>query len=677
MAKRHKPMSDAELLAFLDGYVSQAVGNEDGELAQERQEVLQYYKGDRPLHTKRGSSRYVSTDTYDAVEAMHAQLLETFSAGHKLVRFAPQGAEDTSTADAITEYVAYVIHRQNPGYALFSDTIKDGLMYRQGVVKIWWQQEEETVEEEITQPMSGASLGQLLMADPEIEPDVEEVAPDLYMGTLRKTTMGGQVKIAVVPPHEFLMATKARNLETCPFIAHRTLKGRSDLIGLGLDPKEVDEVMAKGEDYDEAFEGIEDAERFKGMDDGIVSGLNEKWRRVWLHECYVRLDLDGTGDALWMIQKVQDKLLHKEKVQRHPFVIFTPIRLPHSLLGNNFAARIVPSQNSKTALMRAILDHTAVTINPRFLVKNGALAKPSELMDNRLGGIVNVSDPASSVLPLIPPPLNPYVFQSLQLLDQDLEDTSGISRLSQGLNKDAVSKQNSAALVEQLTTNSQTRQKVIARNFATTFLVPLYQLVADLVVENEQSEKIVEVAGQWTPVDPKAWGERRDVVAEVHLGYGEQDKECEKWLLLHQLMASDPMIGSLYGYDKRFNLYRKVFELKGVKDIATYLPPPAVAQPQPDPASQAQMQMAMEELNLKKRQQALEEAKFQFEQQKFMHEAGMAKVELQKDTVEFQAEHALEVRKQLHDEKIDNAEVQIMQQSADSDSLTAIASPNS
>ena len=82
--------------------------------------------------------------------------------------------------------------------------------------------------------------------------------------------------------------------------------------------------------------------------------------------------------------------------------------------------------------------------------------------------------------------LNPYVFQTMQLLQENLEENTGVSSLSTGMNKDAVSKQNSAALVEQLATMSQQRQNHL--NFANQFVKPLFRGYT-LVVENGRRKK--------------------------------------------------------------------------------------------------------------------------------------------------------------------------------------------
>jgi hypothetical protein len=71
------------------------------------------------------------------------------------------------------------------------------------------------------------------------------------------------------------------------------------------------------------------------------------------------------------------------------------------------------------------------------------------------------------------------------MLKANKEETTGISALSQGLNKDAISTQNSQGLVGDLVALSQVRQKVVARNFA-IFVLQLWQKVYKCVVENDR-----------------------------------------------------------------------------------------------------------------------------------------------------------------------------------------------
>ena len=175
----------------------------------------------------------------------------------------------------------------------------------------------------------------------------------------------------------------------------------------------------------------------------------------------------------------------------------------------------------------------------------GGLTNPRELLDNRLGGLVNVTRP-DAISPLEQAPLNPFVYQTLELIKSQTEETTGISSLSQGLNKDAISSQNSDAMVERLVSLSQTRQKVIARNFANNFLIPLYLKVYSLVVAKEDKEKIVELAGNWVKVKPSSWRDRKSVSVSLHLGYREHESEAQKRLEMAAFVTQSPAFAPMF-----------------------------------------------------------------------------------------------------------------------------------
>jgi DNA-binding transcriptional MerR regulator len=390
-----------------------------------------------------------------------------------------------------------------------------------------------------------------------------------------------------------------------------------------------------------------------------------------VYEAYIMIDVEGTGVAeLYKVIKAGNVLLDKEKVIRKPFVTFVPLPTPHSFYGNNFADKVVATQNARTVLTRSILDHAMITNNPRYTVVKGGLTNPRELIDNRVGGIVNISRP-DAIAPMPQSSLNPFIFQTIQMLDEDKEDTTGVSKISQGLNKDALSQQNSAAMVEQLATMSQQRQKIIARNFAVQFVKPLYSLVYELVCENESQERIVELSGSYVACDPRKWREKRDVAVELHLGYGEQEKEAQKYLALHTLMTSDPNLSKMYQQQNQYELASKIMELSGIKEVGNYLTnPQSLPEEGPDPAVEMQMQMAQKQLELQERQTALAETKAQVEAQ-----ISQMKIELEKAKVENQ--HAIQSdnldlkEEQLrHKKLIDSAELVLAQQA---DEITAIA----
>ena len=676
MAKKlkEKKLSDDNIVALIDEQIGLSVGYADSELSTERAKIIDYYNGTLPKPVHEGNSKYVSLDVYDAVESLKAALLETFSAGNKTVRFAAQNEDDVEKAKVCTEYTDYVVHRQNDIYTVMSEAIHDGLIARAGVVKVFWEDSVEYDYEEFTD-ITDSELNMLLAQEGVELTDSKTDELGLISGTISIEQDTSQVVIENVAPEEFLIETQAKSLDDVNFCAHRTKKTLSDLRLEGYSEKLLNKIGEHSDvDLDtspEVLARFDNVGNFRGTKSG---GYQEQVRSVMVHEAYIMLDVEGSGVAeLHRVIKAGNVLLLKEKTNRKPFVTFVPLPVPHSFYGNNYADKVVATQNARTILTRSILDHAMITNNPRYTVVKGGLTNPRELIDNRVGGIVNVSR-ADAIAPMMQAPLNPFIFNTIQMLDEDKEDTTGVSKMSQGLNKDAISKQNSAAMVEQLATMSQQRQKIIARNFATQFVKPLFQEVYQLVCENEQQERIVELSGNYVPCNPRDWKEKRDVVIELNLGYGEQEKESQKYLALHSMMTNDPNLSKMYQAPNQYALASKIMELTGIKEVSAYLTNPQNLPPeQPDPAQEMQMQMAQKQLEIQERQTAMAETKAQVEAQ-----ISQMKLELEKAKAENQ--HAIQSdnldlkEEQLkHKKLIDAAELLLAQQAEE---ITAIASPN-
>lgn len=588
-----KKLKRSEINAILESYIAQSVGWADSKLSREREKVLDYYNGKLPKQQHSGSSSYVSTDVYNGVETMKAQLLETFASGYDNVRFNPNGPDDVEPARIATEYCSYVIHQQNNGYKLFHDVIHDGLTARVGIAKAFWEEYYDEVDEEF-EGLSYEEIQGLASMEEVIELASElDDQTNTYAGTLTRKLDKSKVCIESVPPEEFIIDEDAVDINICNLRGQLSLKTRAELIAMGFDAKKVMKIPTNSKTLTD-WNAESDA-RLDPVSTGIgTHGQQDATGKVALYELYVHLDMNNTGRTkLYKIMRGENIILDIQEVDRHPFIPFVPLPIPHAFHGNNFAARIIPTQNSKTVLTRSILDHSAITNNPRYQVLKGGLVNPRELLDNRLGGIVNTTRP-DAVLPLPQAPLNQFVFPTLELLKSDNEESTGISSLSTGMNKDAVSQQNSMALVDHLVTLSQQRQKIVARNFAYNFLVPLYLEVYRLVLENEKRNKIVELTGNWVEIDPSTWSDRKDMTVGFYLGYGEKDREAAKYVEIYSLLLQDPTIGPLFNIKNRYTLASEHIRARGLKNVDAFLTAPErTAPPEPDPAQVVEVQAKM------------------------------------------------------------------------------------
>jgi hypothetical protein len=575
-------MDDADVMVRVNQASKEAVGWYDSRLSKERQRVINYYNSQLPKRRSEGSSSYISTDVYDSLESMKSQIVETFAANpDNLVAFPPLGPQDVEQSRIATEYCNHVFFSDNEGLSIIHDTVHDGLSARVGVVKVFWDDQTDKTEETFNK-IAYPDV-QALVAHPEVS-DMEANADEggdqtnpTYSGKLTRAIDKSKVSIDVIAPEEFLIKPRTRKLENCGYCGHRTLKTKAELIRMGYDPQKVNELH-----YDDD-KGLDLSPEVLAREAPVESALavdnpvQEEVEQVMLYESYIRMDIDGTGVKLWKICHVTDVMLSKQEVDRVPFKIFVPLPIPHTWFGNNFAQRVIPTQNARTVLTRGILDHTAITTNPRWTVLKGGLLNPREMLDNRLGGVVNINRP-DAVNPLEQQNLNPFVFQTLEMLKQNKEESTGISALSQGMNKDAISTQNSQGLVDNLVTLSMQRQKIVARNFG-KFLADVYLEIYRLVLENQDKSKakIIKVAGDFVPVSIADWVERNVCKVALHLGYGERDRQAAKYDTLYGRLKGNPM----FTPKNEYQLIVDGMRAGGFENYAAYITPPEQVPPAP------------------------------------------------------------------------------------------------
>jgi hypothetical protein len=163
-------MSSAELKAMLAAERADALAAMSAsKLSAERADALDYYYGRmaREMPAADGRSHVVSTDVADTIEGLMPQLMDIFCGGDEVVRFNPVGPEDAQAAAQETDYVNHVFMQRNPGFLVLYSFIKDALLSKVGIVKVWWEKKEEETRE--TYYDLSDDVYAILAADPSIE----------------------------------------------------------------------------------------------------------------------------------------------------------------------------------------------------------------------------------------------------------------------------------------------------------------------------------------------------------------------------------------------------------------------------------------------------------------------------------------------------------------------------
>lgn len=635
-----KGLTQDELKALVGAESRQALGYSSSKLSMARQKSMYYYLGmpvgDLSPPEVDGRSSVVSTDVRDTIESMLPQLMVTFVGSDTVAEFEATKPGDEQKAEQATEYVNYLFYKKNNGHRIAYTWMKDALLQKNGIVKVWWDtRNEETREEyrglsevELTQLMEDdevqvveqstsvdeddaeqhqqaiTQLMQQAQAQPQSAPQVmqqiqqiEAQPPKLvYDVVCKRTKTDGKVCIENVPPEEFLISRNAKDIETASFVAHRVQRSRSELKSMGY--KNVDQLTSQ--DQGEAMSS-ERIQRLSWNDEDAYAdddGDGDKSQDlIWVLEAYMRVDYDGDGIAeLRKITLAGNEMLDNEPIDMIPFVSITPVPLPHEFFGLSIADLAMESQKTKTSILRSQLDNMYLAVNGRYFAVENQV-NLDDLLTSRPGGVVRIkSQGAVGRLDQGAPDIGTSM-QIMEYMQQDLENKTGWTRYSQGNDQGALN--DTATGVNVLTNRADMRLDLIARNFSEGY-VDLFKLILKLVCQYQQKEQIVKLTGGWVPIDPREWSNQFDVCINVGIGMGNKDQKIQHLTMLGQVQAQ----GLAIGIATPDNIYHSASELTkqlGFKNADKFFTDPAKQPPQdkPDPEQmKAQAQMQVEQAKI-------------------------------------------------------------------------------
>jgi len=629
-------ITEEELLSRIQGEITDALGYSDV-ISEQRAKSMDYYYGLPFGNEVDGRSQYVDSSVMDTIEWIKPSLMRVFASGEEMVKFNPIGPEDVHAAEQATDYVNYIFTRDNPGWEILYTWFTDALLQKNGIVKCWWDETEEWNREEYN------NLEELeftvLLEDDDVEV-LEHTAYEENGGTYHDVVISrragkGRVRIENVTPDEFLIARESKSIEDSNFVCQRVLKTVSELREMGYD-FDVDELGSGDDMIEYSSERLsrfayDDSARYEGFGD---SNPEEALRTFWLHESFIRTDYDGDGIAeLRKVCSVGDKVLANEPIDRIPFVSITPVKIPHKFFGLSIADLVLDIQLIKSTLMRNLMDNMYSQNFGRYAVLEGQ-ANLDDLLTQRPGGVVRVKSP-NAIMPLATPQLEQSSFEMLGYLDQLRESRSGVNKYSQGLNDNALTSHTTATAVNATMTAAQSRIELIARQFAETGVKELMKNIYELVLKNQDKERVVMLRNRWIPVRPDMWREEYDCSVSVGIGNGNRDQQLMH-LTTMLSFAGDAMRGGLKIVNEKnmYNMGAALVKNMGFQNVDDFLTNPDTVPDQPDPKEQ----LEQAEMQLKHKELEIKAADVQVKMQKMQQEAAKDSVDTQLKVAELNLE---------------------------------------
>jgi hypothetical protein len=685
-----KPMTESELSSIISNEITASATWTNGSIEQEQKKALDYYY-QRPLgNEQEGRSQVVTSDIQDIVESMMPDLMEIFTAGDEPMRFEPQSKEDEEFSRQATDYVNY-LWNENKGFEIFHDTIKDALLLKNGIGKIWW---DDTPVAKTERLINVNSLKfQELTNDPEIElleheekqvpPELMQVVPDgvLHDVKIERTTQSGRIRIMAIPPEEFGIERRAVSLDDAHFLYHRTEKTVSDLREMGYDEEDIERIPTG----DEADWATARQARFQEENDFFESTTRSDpaMREVWVYECFIRVDFDGDGKAEF--RKVTcagsnfSVILDNEEVDDHPFFTITPVRMPHKFYGRSVPDQAQDIQLMKTGFVRSWFDNIYHINNARHFL-DFKRVNIDDYLNNRVGLPVRIEGDVSAVqAPIVTVPIGGEILQAIEYVESMRETRMGVTRYNQGLDADSLNK--TATGVNQLLNRSQMRMLLVARVMANGFKDG-FRKILKLVVTHQDRPRTIRLRNEWVEMDPRSWNAEMDVTINVGLGHGTKESQVAADMQMLGVMKTGiefqgGLSGPIFTAKNLYNVMKRFAVNNGWKDPDLVVSDPEKTPP-PPPKEDPKMVEAKGKLALKQQEMQMDQqgkqqdaqlemqkmqAEMEMERQKLQAEIELerekARNEIMIERMKAQAEMQIESMKAQHDSEIKERDAQL------------------
>lgn len=522
----------------------------------------------------------------------------------------------------------------------------------------------------------------------------------MYDVKLKRCVKSGQIKVAVLPPEDFLIDASAITVDENDgrFYADATRMTRSKAKLRWPKKKDlIDELSAYTTATDDGAEKQARENRFWSFRDTATDKASEE---IEVFECYVNIDYDGDGVTEWrqvcMAGGIGERhiLSNEEWGGPLPYVSVTPAPMPHRYRGRSLFDDVGDVQRIKTVLLRQMLDNLYLANNPTVLANSAAVENKDALINPEVGGVVWTNGaPGDTVIPFAVPFVAKDIFPVLEYFDMLLEKRTGVSRSTMALDLDALQNQTATAVNAQQAA-AYTKVETYARNISECGgFKKLFGNLLRLFVENQKSVKHIRLRDQFIPLDPRGWNAEMDVTINVGLGAGSRDRDLATLNAVAQkqelaIQASGNPYNPVLNIGHLFGTYRKMAEAAMLKNPEQYFPEitqeqvqqigqqAAQSQPPSPEAQKAQAQMQIEQMKLQANMQLAQAQmqadaqrdalKAQADQQAMAQKAEIEKIQAQADIAtnerKVQAEIVLNERKFALERELKIAEHQMKMQ---------------
>ena len=580
-------MNEATLLSELDNLTNDATGN-NSTFISENEHLLERYLGMPYGDEKPERSSVISQDVMDIVEADMPSLARIFLGPGEILKFKPITAkdEDRQEAEDKTKYVNWQIREQPWSFSVLHGFIKNAEIQKASVVKYLIDERTEVEEHKKTgisdeelavfqKTLEGKDVKSIEIVREEVDEDAGDEGENTVVIKVERTTKN--VRIVDVPLESFRMSKNATDKDDAELVGDESLMSRGSLLAMGFGRDEISQIPLAGssaEQENTRLKDIRDEQEGGAEDESVASDWASE--EVLVQDLYPKIDFDGDGiQERRHILRAGDIILKNEVFNHVPYAIMSSILMPHKTIGRSRAEITAPTALVKTSILRGVQDNIYAVNNPRMGANKNV--NMDDLLVMRPNGVVRTTSSTpvgNDLLPIVVPYIGAQALQVVQYWDQARAQSTGSLLASQGLNADDLGKE-TATRFTGIEDASGAKVELVARVMAETGFRQLFEGVAWLDANFQNSKIEIEILGQELSVNPADWQFKHHVVSKVGLGAGDDEKILQTlsalWALHQQLQAKgSPMTDEV----KRYNVLKGMVTASGLPEIAEFFNDP-------------------------------------------------------------------------------------------------------
>ncbi|PMG45643.1 hypothetical protein BCU90_17415 [Vibrio lentus] len=505
-----KSKKNKDLLPKFQAHIEHSFDN--AELSREErvddwQDSWMYYRSLKPV--LKGGNHFTSPVLRDTVDSIVPSMLNVFCENDSeavMFRSRSRFIEHKIT-ELINNEINDIFLRQNNGYETLYKCILEALVTGNCYGKVY------SCDEVVTEEISFSEWAPIpvLMAILEEYPDTDveqfttkldkELGMEVFKsdGEVELVRIDTKQKFDYIPFGELYVDPLATSIESARYICHRTMHTKGEL--LDMFPDQVEAVQAANtinglSESNTSNIKLETLKAHASKEDYYVSNIDDMESTVYLYEHWVYsslLNKDGKTKyyQVFTVDGEANHVLEVNEVEPcdNPFIKGEVEPLPDSFWGISLYSKLKHEQDMMSRLTMQISDNGEAANHRRYTAVRGQYDKKS-LLDNRIGGVVEVNSPgAVDTFPYhqLPQATNDLYSKLSERVNESKGNAVGLD-LQGSLNNVA------ASTVAMAVQNMEMQDKKYSKAFALSFVKPLFDKIykkikaSDYVIEHEHTK---------------------------------------------------------------------------------------------------------------------------------------------------------------------------------------------